>query len=262
MTRTVRESVISVATHGAKALTLSRIFIAFAAHARKSYQYNAVKLVGSEGHTLLDRDENEIVTVDCASLADALKILLNELFPDQEAKTVKVHNGIDGFATSAASRCFDTAIVGNVRRPGETFAQTSRCVFMDHYFVATGDQTRQFLDPCMFTGYSTMNEVRAWNFEGGGGQFSSIVKKVQEDPRQLLIRIPQSHPGVKPKGFNSAFIIFQASDFKADEYKALWGFAKSGWKQAKFDTQKQAALDRINRLLSERAGVKVKHAFT
>jgi hypothetical protein len=256
MVQTVKNKIIADATAGERELSVRRLFIVFSAQARKSYRYSATKVAGSEGNTLLARPENEIVTVDCASLADALVELLNETFPSETASREGVNNGGDGFATQQGSRCFDTAIVGNIRKPKESWAMTSRCVFRDHFFVETGSQTRWYLDPCMFTTYSTKNEVMSWKFENGGGPFNSFVKRVAGDPTQVLIRTPLDDPSPKPAGFTSGNVVFSAADFKSDELSALNGKRLNpSWSDSKYETNAAAALAKINKLLREKAGI-------
>ena len=244
---TVRETVIADARRGARELTARRLFITFSAHARKSYIYAATKIAGNEGNTLLDRPEEEIVTVDCASLADAFIELLNDNFEDENAERVKVSHG-HGFATPAGSRCFDTEVVGNIRKAGETWAMTKRCVFNDHYFVASGNQTRMYFDPCMFTTYSRKEEAISWRFETG---LLNMVKRIEGNPSILLVRLPTTYAGAMPKGFNSGFIAFRTSDLKKDEYGALWGRGNipKGWNDTKYQSKKGAAVSRVNKLL-------------
>ena len=256
MPKTVKEKVIADTIAGDHALSARRLFIVFSALARRNYRYSATKIKGNEGNTLLDRPEDEIVTVDCASLADAFVLLLNEVLEDENAERVEVFHAMT-FATKEGSRCFDTNIVGNVRMPGGRWSDTSRCVFKYHYFVASGTQTRMYFDPCMFTTYSTMDEVMSWKLEEGGGKFNNIIRRVQSDPTRVLIRVPPSYTGTMPPGFNSGLIIFKKSDFKKDEYTALWGkrVRPSNWSVDKYESKAQAALSRVNKLLREKAGV-------
>ena len=256
MSKTVKENILAQCTAGGHALSARRLFILFAAHARTSYQYSAVKLKGSEGNTLLARPKDEIVTVDCAALADAFVDLVNGCIEGENAARVMVKHGGEGFATQASSRCFDTNIGGNIRKPAETWAATGRCVFMEHYFVETGSDTRMLYDPCMFTTYSNKDEVMSWKFQSGGATFSSIVKRVIGDPSLLLVRVPPDDPSPKPRGFESGMILFKASDLKKDEHSALWGRRENkSWSDAQFETNKNAALVSINKLLKDRAGV-------
>jgi hypothetical protein len=250
---TVREKVIADASRGEKQLSARRLFVTFCAHARRSYKYSATKIKGNEGSTLLARPEAEIVTVDCASLADAFVELLNESFQNERATRVEVGHG-NGFATPAGSRCFDTEVLGNIRKPAEGWGETKRCVFSKHYFVESGSQTRTFYDPCMFTTYSTLDEPKSWLFETG---LMDMVKRVQGKPTVLLIRLPTTYQKPMPKGFASGFIEFQTSDMTKDEYAALWGRKSMprGWNDAKYDRNKAAAVDKVNKLLRERAGV-------
>ena len=256
---TVRERINADVTEGGNAVSIRRLFMRFSLLARKNYQYNATAIPGSGANTLLGRPENEIVTVDCAALAGALVILINEHFPDG-AKMVSVSHG-DGFATQAGSRCFDAAIVGNVRKPAESWAATSRCVFNSHFFVETGTETRWYLDPCMFTTYAAMDEVKSWKFIGSGGGFSSIVKRVMEDPSLILVRTPG--PPVPPApGFNSGFIVFTTDDFTPEECNAMKGrLANPGWSAEHYKARSEAALATINKRLKDRAGIKAPWKF-
>ena len=252
---TVQESILQNARAGERELSVRRLFIVFSAHAHRNYQYSATKIAGNEGHTLLSRPDNEIVTVDCASLADALVELLNIAIGDGTAKRAKVSHG-GGFATAARSRCFDVAVQGNIRMPGQTWGETGRCVFSEHYFVETGADTRWYLDPCMFTSYSTTAEVMSWKLYSGGGPFSSCVKRVDGDPSQVLLRVPPADTAPKPTGFESGLVNFKASDFKSDALLALRGHRENPqWSESKFKTHRDAAMATINKLLRERAGV-------
>jgi hypothetical protein len=259
---TVRERVIAATTEGGHELSARRLFILFCAHARKSYKYNAVALKESGGHTLLDRPENEIVTVDCAALALAFSDLLNDLLKDENAE-VKEVGYADNFATQQGSRCFDSTIVGNIRKPTESWSATSRCVFKNHFFVETGSQTRMYYDPCMFTTYSTMDDVMTWKFQHSGGRFLNMVMRVIGSPEHLLIRVPHDHFADKPPGFNIRHILFKTSDMKKNELSTLWGRRNkpAGWSDSKFATNEGAALTRINKLLREQAGVNTPWAF-
>lgn len=253
---TVRETVIGLATSGGHDLTINRLFIVFCSVARTNYKYSAVKIPGNEGNTLLGRPDGEIVTVDCASLADALVELLNENFEDK-AQRVQVSEA-NAFATQARSRCFDTAIVGNVRLPGGTFGQTGRCVFSQHYFVETGAQTRMFLDPCMFGTYAKQQDAVSWTFDGGVIKGHEIVKFVQEDPNLVLIRTPLT-AGAPPPGFNSSFVIFKKSDFKTDHLRAMEGRVAAmqnyRWNDTTYQNNAGAALAQINKVLKDQAGI-------
>jgi len=256
MPQTVEEKVLADAGAGGHALTARRLFIVFCALAFRNYQYSATKVVGSEGSTLLARPEDEIVTVDCASLADAFVELVNKTIPTEKAERVDVVTG-DGFATRKGGRCFDARVVGNVRMPGGTWAETGRCVFREHYFVVSGSGERMHYDPCMFTTYGTKAEVMDWKFESGGGAFNSIVKKIVGDPTRLLLRLPPNYTGAKPPGFNSGMIIFKTSDFKKNEYAALAGrrLKPAKWSDDDYAGHAADAMSRINTLLRDKAGV-------
>ena len=253
---TVRETVIGLATSGAHDLTINRLFIVFCSVARTNYKYSAVKVPGNEGNTLLGRPDGEIVTVDCASLADALVELINENF-DDKAQRVQVSEA-DAFATQERSRCFDTAIVGNIRLPGGTFGQTGRCVFSQHYFVETGAQTRMYLDPCMFGTYAKQQDAVSWKFNGGVIKGQQIVKFVQEEPSLVLIRTPLT-AGAPPPGFNSSFIIFKKTDFKTDQLRAMEGRVaatqKYRWNDQTYQDNAAGALAQINKVLKDQAGI-------
>ncbi len=252
MTKSAEQWIIDEATRGAHSLNARRLFICFSAHARKSYQYSAVKVKGSEGNTLLARPQNEIVTVDCASLADALVELLNKHLDGENAERKHVTHGM-GFATKAKSRCFDTRVVGNIRKPGETYADTSRCVFNMHYFVQSGQDTRMFFDPCMFTTYSTMDEVKDWTFTDGGGPFNRKIKMINGKPDTLLVRVPDG-AGAKPVGFTGGWIRFGTRTFSRDELKSLNGKRSAGLSDAKYATKSNSAKTKINTLLQS-AGI-------
>ena len=252
---TVAESVLASAGAGGHELSVRRLFLAFSGHARKTYQYSATKVKGSEGNTLLARDMNEIVTVDCASLADALVELLNTAMGDNTAKSKGVGHG-SGFATAAGSRCFDTAVTGNVREPGKDWGFTARCIFSTHFFVKTGTETRWFLDPCMFTSYSKVAEVMSWTLSDGAGCFYRAVKRVNEDPTLVLLGVPPADTAPKPKGFNIGYVVFKASDFNKDALLATRGKALNPqWNESTYNTHRDTALATINRLLRDRAGV-------
>ena len=252
---TMRETVIGLAGAGNGALTVRRLFVEFCFFARKKYIYSATKVRGAEGHTLPGRSDAEIVTVDCAGLADALVILLNENFAG-EARRVEVIE-MDGFATAPHSQCFDPNVVGNVRKPGGTYAETGRCVFMSHYFVETAGDIRLFLDPCLFTGYAKKADAVAWALESGGVRREEIIKFVVGDKNVVLVRVPNEVPA--PIGFAGGFIIFKRSDFSPEELGATLGRIaarqKFGWSDEAFKLHETAALDRINKLLREKAGV-------
>jgi hypothetical protein len=236
-------------------VSLRRAFIVFTAHARKCYRYSAVKLKGSEGNTLLGRSEDEIVTVDCASLADALVLFLNDLTPDQPAKSARVgHAG--GFATASNSRCFDIQVQGNIRMPAGNWGDTGRCIFSEHYFVETGPATRWYLDPCMFTQYSAIDDVMSWKLSSGGGIFNSFIKFIDGDANQVLIRVPLADPTPKPVGFESGMILFQAKDFKKEEFSALRGKLRNkDWTVQKYQGHADAAFARVHTLLREKAAI-------
>jgi hypothetical protein len=251
---TVREWVIQQASAGEHAINARRLFLCFSAHARKNYSYSAVKITGNEGSTLLDRDVNENVTVDCASLADALVELINEQLKDEKAETVSEAHGM-GFATKQRSDCFDQQVKGNIRTPGGTYAETGRCVFSSHYFVSTGAQTRMLFDPCMFTAYSTRSEVKNWTFEDAGGPFYHKVKFINQSRTQVLVRIPDGHPAPAPPGFSGGWVLFNSASFKSDDLKAFKGKRTSNWSDEKYARKADAACARINKLLSEQAGV-------
>ncbi len=252
---TVKEKIIADATAGGKELNARRLFIVFSAIARKNYKYSATKIKGNEGNTLLARPDSEVVTVDCASLADALVLLLNDLLDDSSAELVNVFSGM-GFATQQSSRCFDTRVTGNIRTPSGQWGDTSRCVFNQHYFVASGRETRMLFDPCMFTTYSSMEEVKSWTFVDGGGKFNSIIKTVTGDQNTVLIRLPPNYTGQKPIGFESGFIIFNKNDFSKDEFKALQGARNNPqWTREKYNTKAEGALAKVNKLLNEKAGI-------
>lgn len=252
MTKTAEEWIVDEATSGARELNARRLFICFSAHARKSYQYSAVKVKGSEGNTLLARPQNEIVTVDCASVADALVELLNKQLEGENAERKHVSHGM-GFATKAHSRCFDTRVVGNIRKPGKSYADTSRCVFNMHFFVQSGSDTRMFFDPCMFTTYSTMDEVKDWAFTDGGGPFNRKIKMVVGKPEILLVRI-RDGVGEKPVGFTGGWLQYGTGSFTRDELKSLNGRRLSGLSEAKFTSKSGSAKTKINTLLQS-AGI-------
>lgn len=234
--------------------SLRRAFIVFAGHARTCYQYSAVKLKGSEGSTLLGRPQDEIVTVDCASLADALVLFLNDLLPDQVAKRVEVR-WAGNFATAANSRCFDVRVSGNVRTPRGDWADTGRCIFAEHHFVETGAATRWYLDPCLFTQYSAPDEVMSWKLTAGGGAFSSYIRFIEGDPSQLLVRAPVSDLQSRPRGFESGMILFPASEFTANQLAAFRGKRLNpGWSSDKFTQEAGYAHARAHVLL-RKAGV-------
>ncbi len=260
---TVREWVIQQASAGEHAINARRLFLCFSAHARKTYSYSAKKITGNEGNTLLDRDVNENVTVDCASLADALVLLINEQLNDENAETVSEANGMSGFATKQKSDCFDQQINGNIRTPGGTYAETGRCVFSSHYFVATGAQTRMLFDPCMFTSYSTRSEVKNWTFVDAGGPFYHKVKFITESKTQILVRIPDGHPAPAPSGFSGGWVLFNSASFKSDDLKAFKGRRECiFWSDDKYATKANAACAKINKLLREQAGVQTPVAIT
>jgi len=252
---TVQEKVLADTRAGGRELSVRRLFVVFAAHARLTYKYSASKIKGSEGNTLLARPENEIVTVDCASLADAFVELLNGALGEGSAKGAYVGHA-DGFATAEGSRCFDPAVLGNIRRPGEGWGDMGRCVFSKHYFVETGSDTRWYLDPCMFTSYSNTAEVMSWKFIGGGGCFRNSIKRVLGDPALVLVRVPAADTAPKPVGFESGLVLFKASDFKSDALLATQGMnANPQWSESKYSTHRDAALVTINKLMRNRAGV-------
>lgn len=256
---TVKESVLTLTLADGKAMSLRRLFAVFSAQARKSYRYSATKLAGNEGNTLLARPADEIVTVDCASLADAFVELVNDATESKGAERVSV-SWAHGFATAANSRCFDPSVVGNIREPGRDWADTGRSVFNEHYFVKTPNDTWWYFDPCMFTTYSQPDEAISWRFDSGGGWFSSSVKFIVGDNSKVLLRVPPADAAPKPRGFNSGFVIFASKDFKSDEFAALKGkLANPGWSDSKYQGQRDAALARMNKLLQDKAGVTAPH---
>lgn len=256
---TVREKLMADATAGGGALSVRRLFILFSAHARQAYSYSATKLKGSEGNTLLGRPAAENVTVDCASVAEALAQLLTEAIQGENAKTVSVGYG-SSFATAEQSRCFDPRVVGNVRLPAGTWGQTGRCVFAKHFFVETGSGTRWFLDPCMFTSYTTADEAMSWKFLDGGGSFYGLVKRVVGKPELVLIRLPAGCAA--PTGFASGFVLFSSSDFPREQLSAFDGKAQNkGVSDTEYARAAAAAFDRINTLLHDRAGIAQSHAM-
>ena len=154
------------------------------------------------------------------------------------------------------NRPFDVAVQGNIRMPGQTWGETGRCVFSEHYFVETGADTRWYLDPCMFTSYSTTAEVMSWKLYSGGGPFSSCVKRVDGDATQVLLRVPPADTAPKPNGFESGLVNFKSADFKSDALLALRGHRENPqWSESKFKTHRDTAMATINKLLRERAGV-------
>lgn len=258
MTKTVEEWVVDEASAGDQDLSARRLFICFSGLAYKSYQYGASRVKGNEAETLLERPNDEIVVVDCMSLAGALAELINNHLEDENA-SVASQMYPEGFATKAASRCFDNRIVGNIRKAGENWAATSRCVFSSHYFVETGSQTRMFFDPCMFTTYSTLAEVMDWKFIDGGGPFYHVIKQVVGDPTTLLVRVPANNAAPDPAGFTGGWIRFRMNELTKNEQKTLSGRVLSPWDGDKYTTKARAAMTKINRLLSEKAGINAGH---
>lgn len=253
---TVLEKVVADATAGDHALSARRLFIVFCALARRNYRYTADGNQAADGATIVDQADDKILTTDCAGVARAFVDILARTNIDTGAEVVQVSHG-QGFATAAGGRNFDLQITGNIRKPGGTWAEVARCAFAQHYFVRAGTEDRMLYDPCMFTTYATMDDVKSWTFTEGGGAFNSAVRFVDQDPNAVLLRLPGDYVGPKPHGFGSGLVIFKKDDFKKDEYSCLRGRRNkpAGWSDEKYAAKAPAAMARVNSLLNDRAGV-------
>ena len=110
--------------------------------------------------------------------------------------------------------------------------------------------------------YSNIDEVMSWKLVPGGGQFGNIVRRVTGDPNILLVRVPPNDPSPAPPGFNGGFIHFKSSDLRKDQLSALGGQRENpSWSDSKFESNRDAALVSINKLLKERAGITAAWSF-
>lgn len=257
---TVREWVIEQTLQDGRQASVRRLFFCFSLYARKHYSYAATAVKGSDGLSLLEHPVGTPATVDCASLAKALELLLNEYLDDDDAKTDSVGHA-DGFATKAGSRCFDTKVVGNIRKPGEDLAGTSRCVFKTHYFVRSGSSTKLLLDPCMFTTYSTTDEIKDWLLTPGYAPFDKM-RTIAGHPDKFLVMVPSAdNKHLKAPGFQESYVMFNFRMLNPDEQKMFFGFRNSGFSLQKYNATCEVTLKKIN-LLLRNAGIKGQYGFT
>lgn len=256
---TVREWVIEQTTENGETATVNRLFYCFSLYARKHYNYSATATQGSDGESLLNDPIGTPRTVDCANLAKALMLLLNECLEDDDASVVNVGHA-DGFATKAASKCFDIKVSGNIRRPGRELSDISRCIFKSHYFVLTGNSTKLYLDPCMFTTYSTMDEVKDWLLTPGYAPFDRM-RKINKQPEQFLVMIPSDkNKQLKAPGFQESYLLLSFSKLTSDEKRMFDGFRSSGLDLVAYNALCKSALDKIN-LELKNAGIKGGYKF-
>jgi hypothetical protein len=192
------------------------------------FNYAATAVKGYDGESLLQQAVGAPRTLDCASLATALKLLLNEYLHNDEA-TVEQIGHADGFATKAGSKCFNTKVSGNIRQPSKDLADTSRCVFKSHYFVRSGNSAQLLLDPCLFKTYSTTGEVKDWLLEPGYAPFDRM-RKIQGHPDKFLVMVPSAeNKNLKAQGFRkvmcSSIFIYSPPPY---EQRMFYGFKVSG----------------------------------
>ena len=223
---TAREAILN-GTHNLDGKTgsvhLDDLFDNFCDYAKKNFDYSSVKILGSEGSTILKTLKGTRKTVDCASLADAFVIMANEDLNLKVSKRVMVGSSAQSWATAANSKCFDVKIKGSIRPPKGQYAQIGRCVFSEHYFVQAGNA---FYDPCMLTKYISKQQVQSWNLTTGWGKYCNQLYLIKEDPLHLLIRLPAPE---KPPGFNSGMLLVETKDINKADYKAAFKKEKPGW---------------------------------
>lgn len=189
-------------------------------YAKSHYNYSARREPGRSGADVLAMARTERPNVDCATLAEAFLIIVKEDLevPENVTELSNVFATF-GFATKATSRCFDGAVLGNMRTVRGQYRDTARCVFSSHYFAKVGNI---YYDPCMLTTYASKDDVKSWTLRGAYGIYYNKMMTIQNDPSKFLIRIPHNLGTPSPKGFASSMLICDTRALDPEIYRTAF----------------------------------------
>jgi hypothetical protein len=127
------------------------LFTNFMYYAKKNWQYQASSKKGGE-----DLLNGYTGPVPCGGIANALRVMLEELGVPKGALGVE-YVTISGYVwTKPKYCCFDRAVVGNVRRVESPGIYSEGCMFSEHYFLKC---YLKYYDPCLNAVYAEENDA-------------------------------------------------------------------------------------------------------